>query len=92
MHLLEGHVPEIAKGEDAFAYREHMRASTERMRESGSYEFRNLQPGLYTIIALAYNNRELEGTGVETDYPRTWQFVELRDGEVLPLDLELVVP
>ena len=92
VHLLEGDFTAQLSGANPEDYRRAMRASTERMRESGAYSFDHLDPGTYTLIGLCYNNRELEGTGEETDRPQVGKLVHLRDRDHLTIDLIFDTP
>jgi hypothetical protein len=82
VHLLEGDATGLEPGDES-DYSQRMRAATERMRQSGAYEFTAIPPGTYTLTAFCHNNRELEGTGEETDTPRVWQVITVRDGETV---------
>jgi hypothetical protein len=88
VHLLEGDATGLEPGDDT-DYSQRMRAATERMRQSGEFEFTAIPPGTYTLTAFCYNNRELEGTGEETDRPRLWQVIAVSDGEVVKNDLRI---
>lgn len=89
VHLLHGHVPGIDTEENPFVFVNQLAASTERMRESAPFEFTHLQPGAYTLVGFAYNNKELEGEEKNADVPRIWHFIQLTDDENLAFDVEL---
>jgi RNA polymerase sigma factor (sigma-70 family) len=92
VHLLEGRAEGLTPREPATAYRLRLRASTDRFRESGAFEFVNLPPGTYTLTAFGYYRNDLQDAGLTPDDSRIWHTVLIAPAQTLEVDLALEGP